>query len=214
LLSKRSNFVDKVNIPSSSRHAASGVATAVGMAAKAIVGLGFTAGTGGNILFRGCPLIGAQIVDKATNVSVIDFFFPVAERYADGVFSKGYEIIIRGKFQGFRWVNRQLVCVEFNQYSGKKELGLLIYNKEELMNKCDEYFRLVAPWTHSEDVDSIFLRAKDVSGKRMSSLTFTVPRLTKKAVNWLAEQRKLDIKTLPEIVFDIAKNISESILFE
>jgi len=91
---------------------------------------------------------------------------------------------------------------------------LLIYNKEELMNKCNEYFRLVAPWTHSEDVDSIFLRAKDVSGKRISSLTFTVPRLTKKAVNWLAEQRKLDIKTLPEIVFDIAKNISESILFE
>jgi len=203
---KRKDYVKTIYIPRKSDHLVSGALTTIGAVTTKFIGIGFRKGTGGGIIFKDCPLFMAKIVDFDMTSSV-EVFFPMIERYANGIFNKGYEIVVKAKVKGFIWKNRKLLGVEVRQYGGKNELLTLLRN-EELMKLYHEYFSLMVYWTGFGEIKEISLKVKDIGDKRMSTLLFTLFRPNKGALNFLS-QRNQDIQFMPEILFDTSKKIAE-----
>ena len=209
LLVKRREYVEAIRVPSKMDHAKSGVLTGIGIALAKTIGLGFEKGTTGYLLFKNCPLVGARIKDFF-DLAIIEIIFPVAEKYADGLLKKGYDVAIKANVKGFRFVNKRLLGTKFEIYGGKRELEDLLKN-EKLRNLCEKYFSQIIYWTSLKGVGVISLTVKDFDEKRMSVIEFSVPRFNKKQIDFHRQNNK-DVEVLPEIIFDISREISEELL--
>ena len=84
-------------------------------------------------------------------------------------------------------------------------------NKEKIRNLCERYFSQIVYWTSLKGVGVISLTVKGFDERRMSVIEFSVPRLNKKQINFHRQNNK-DIEVLPEIIFDISKQISEELI--
>ena len=144
------------------------------------------------------------------DLAIIEIIFPVAEQYADGLLKKGYDVAIKAKVKGFRFVNKRLLGTKFEIYGGKRELEDLLKN-EKLRNLCEKYFSQIIYWTSLKGVGVISLTVKDFDEKRMSVIEFSVPRFNKKQIDFHRQNNK-DVEVLPEIIFDISREISEELL--
>ncbi|MEM2144835.1 MAG: hypothetical protein QW279_05710 [Candidatus Jordarchaeaceae archaeon] len=209
IVAKRADYIHSFRIPSVSDHKLSGVAsaagTAVGITTRLFTGIGFefSKGTSGYITFRNCFLKGGQIVDFPDH-SVVAMVSPFDENSVEGG--------IYASVKGLVWKNKVLTGIEFDLKSKSEEVKRSIKDDETLISLVREFFEIIVYWTAIKNLDRIRLEIKDINGKKYNITTFTLLRPTKGNIDFLREHGK-DFRKIPELTFEISKNISEKMVF-
>jgi len=207
LVVKRADYINSLRIPSASDHKLSSVVSAVGTAAWVTTGLftgisfGFEKGTSGYVTFRNCPLLRGQIADYS-GYSIVAMAFPFNKNSVKGG--------IYANVKGLLWKNKILTGIELDLKN--EEVKKSINDDKVLMHTIREFFETIIYWTGIKNVNRIRLEIKDINDKKYNIIAFTIIRPERKNIDLLIEHGK-DLRRIPELIFDIAKGISEKITF-